>query len=976
MANQTTKKRKPSDFKRVKAKVGKRALKPANETDTSFKTASVNVGKQNVSQNREKDAAADEEDEEILELYSSRGRSIEDLASHLRHPAAPVRTSAARGLKDAVTRQQTTSKLIRSHLAILMPVCAKCCVDEHFEVRELALVILRVVITKVCSSSDEDNSNSDVDGSLYLKPFIPLLIAHVNSALNSLDRNTQLDGTKLVGMLSTFIPAFMAPYSSEILPAYVGILSHRSSQGFASGLEKSVPGSTTNTSKKKSSKNKKNNTEPSMKSQIIQSLLSLLKTTSHSEKRAAQAETKRKTSTGPDLSVVSGGRSVNAIFIPGSKSPQNSFPLLETRNIEDIPNFLSNTAKQGSNRRNFGSLGWETICELLGRLRDAFAEVTPKDQPRYDLSEISLILETTQIFYKSCCAPNLIERSPENKDPFVKIWSQFIVLIMELFPIVSSSDSPGLVLEVKLEISMLMLDAYLDGLVSERKHFDEVLAFLFSELEKCKPTGDTEGEDDSAQTSAHVLFDAFQRLLAIAGEGEEEEHFRRDTHIKVVRTLSDSFFPLVEDESLVDKNNYKAVARSQMGRKCAMLLVRQVFPQHDWSLKDLGGDFSKMLMQILTGFVKYLVAWECDFLYETTEVVALLHSVVRRLDVATRSISKQESHLVDELRSGLDPLFRYKKKLQLDDSGVFISGTRFELYPQSLQKKLIGLIVMLQSPSQPVLDGLSLICARCRGGKSNTVTEDMASLIVQSIHTIRKTVSMQSYLGFITNSMGVANLSSVKSVAHAQDIIQFDAGVQLTGGILCQCGVLNVLPLLQPLLGKWLHLTDECSLENILQARAAISILSRCLSQWSPDSIIVFEAVPELEEPITQALCSMLKSLPPCDGKEAGRGSDDKNLTTFLEPLITLFQYQGKLLPQVFDFISSDIGNLSAGEQTRLLSALLVIAKDLRLSKRLKGNTDLVSSAKIIETAVAGGSTTERLGNRLRALLEVHVGNT
>ena len=36
------------DFKRIKAKVGKRALKPANETDTTFRAASLRVSGQAV----------------------------------------------------------------------------------------------------------------------------------------------------------------------------------------------------------------------------------------------------------------------------------------------------------------------------------------------------------------------------------------------------------------------------------------------------------------------------------------------------------------------------------------------------------------------------------------------------------------------------------------------------------------------------------------------------------------------------------------------------------------------------------------------------------------------------------------------------------------------------------------------------------------------------------------------------------------
>ena len=256
VANQgSTKKRKAagtSDFKRIKAKVGKRALKPANETDTSFRTASVTVGQQNVAQSQEQQeqqrrlAASgkrkddgnfdgSDDDDELLELYSTRGRSIEDIVSHLRHPAPNVRISAARGLKDAVCRSEATPTLICNHLAVLIPVCAKCCVDDDAEVRQLSLSILREVISKVCASttSNKEDNNGETTGSStgykFLRPFIPLLMAHVTSTLNSLDRKTQLDGTLVVAMLSSAIPSFVAPYRTEILPAYVAILSNHTS---------------------------------------------------------------------------------------------------------------------------------------------------------------------------------------------------------------------------------------------------------------------------------------------------------------------------------------------------------------------------------------------------------------------------------------------------------------------------------------------------------------------------------------------------------------------------------------------------------------------------------------------------------------------------------------------------------------------------------------------------------------------------
>ena len=44
MAGSKRKSAPSSDFKRIKAKVGKKALKPLNDTDVSFKSASLHLG--------------------------------------------------------------------------------------------------------------------------------------------------------------------------------------------------------------------------------------------------------------------------------------------------------------------------------------------------------------------------------------------------------------------------------------------------------------------------------------------------------------------------------------------------------------------------------------------------------------------------------------------------------------------------------------------------------------------------------------------------------------------------------------------------------------------------------------------------------------------------------------------------------------------------------------------------------------------
>jgi hypothetical protein len=960
MANQSNRKRKKegsSDFKRLKAKVGKRALKPANETDTNFEVGKLIVGKQNVA--RESDKA---EIEEAREIYSTRGRSIDDLASHLRHPAAAARISAAKGLKDAVTRQQTTTKLIRSHLAILMPVCAKCCVDEESEVRQLALVMLSCVIAKAVGSSWNDGDEDlpkDVDGRLFLKPFMPLLMAHVISALNSLDRSTQLDGTQIVGMISKLLPTFIAAYSSEILPAFVGILSHRSSQSIALDLE---PSTAASNDRKNKGRRKKSTKNSSAKNQVLQSLLFLLKS-ARSKRRMGAENGKQGPSQDPDLTVISGRRTANALFIPGRKS--GPVPFKSIWKIEEIPNFVSlhRQSLLCSSAEQSASLRKDTICDLLGRLRDAFVEVT-QNEP-HDVQEIALILESTHLFYISFCRS--IALDTQETDNFHRVWPQFTALIMDMFPLASKTNSSSLELDVNLQICTIILDAYVDGRMITRKHFEDVLAYLLSELENCKPTSEPNSNDIIKAQSDSALFDAIEKLLFIS---RDDEQFAEDTNIRVIKAIASNFF---QDEACRTTRGETAVARSPAGRKCA-LLARGFFSQTEWSISKFGRAYSPpVLSQIAQGLVSYLVAWGSDFIFETEELITLLHNLVRRLDTTNSgNVSNEESLLISKVRSTFAYLFKFKK------SGRSI----FESYPTALQRRVLGLIVMLQAPTQQVLDGLGRICARSRIGDSNAVSAEVASLAIESIHTIRKTISMQAYLGFVTKGMGFADYrfgeSDIGSIS-IQDFLRLDEGIHVSCSLLCQCGLSKILPMLQPLMKKWLE-TEQSSVPTsdvIQRARSAASILAECAIDFDDSSLSLFQVVPSLKKPTSEAIWTILKYLPSSHGGTASDATDGDRgaLFKFLEPFLVLFQTEAQLFQNLFACAACNVEAMSATNQMNLLSAFLLITEDVRLSPVLKSCRDLVTQAKAIEAAVAGGSA-ERLGGRLSVMVEVHCGKS
>ena len=103
-----------SDFKRIKAKVGKKA-KRQHDTDVSFRAASLHIG-QSVHENEEAGNKGS-----LQLLLSSRGNSLDHLLSTAsKHPAASARVSSLRGVLDIVKRYPTDSLL--PNLSALIPV--------------------------------------------------------------------------------------------------------------------------------------------------------------------------------------------------------------------------------------------------------------------------------------------------------------------------------------------------------------------------------------------------------------------------------------------------------------------------------------------------------------------------------------------------------------------------------------------------------------------------------------------------------------------------------------------------------------------------------------------------------------------------------------------------------------------------------------------------------------------------------------
>jgi len=234
----------PSDFKRLKAKVGKRAPRKVNHTETSFRTASIQVRTQSIAPSSP--FSSDTTDISTLQLISARGKALRDLAAQLNHAAPNARLSALQGIKDAAALSPLSVSTLTNHpnknstygvsenvikilpaiqanLSILIPSLSKCFIDEDGKVRSLAKSLLfQELVPRIALMASEATAigrrpngveremkldyrrRVELDWDLsMMQCFLPLIVAYLTSALHSLDSDIRYDGAIALELLCT-----------------------------------------------------------------------------------------------------------------------------------------------------------------------------------------------------------------------------------------------------------------------------------------------------------------------------------------------------------------------------------------------------------------------------------------------------------------------------------------------------------------------------------------------------------------------------------------------------------------------------------------------------------------------------------------------------------------------------------------------------------------------------------------------------
>lgn len=184
-----------AEFKRRKQKVGKKKLAPANVTNTSFKWATLNI------------ARPDIEAEEGRDEAEKRAADFKDLLSTSRHHNVTSRKESIISLRKLVTADTV---LLAQNVASVIGAIADRVIDPEAPVRTATQALLRVVISSLPW--------------ITIRPFLPLLSAHMSSALSKLQTSVRLDALAFAADLIQVMPQCNAQLLGELGGSVVSAL--------------------------------------------------------------------------------------------------------------------------------------------------------------------------------------------------------------------------------------------------------------------------------------------------------------------------------------------------------------------------------------------------------------------------------------------------------------------------------------------------------------------------------------------------------------------------------------------------------------------------------------------------------------------------------------------------------------------------------------------------------------------------------
>lgn len=976
----------PSDFKKIKAKVGKRAPVKPNVTDTSFRAVSLHISSQ-------AGVARTPNETNNNTLVTARGMPLSQLLQQLQHPATSVRVSSVKGVQSILTQQGrcATTAVWLPHLSqILTALATAATIDTDPDVRQAGGIALRQLVDQLQLESK----------SLLLIPFTPFLTALVSTALNSLDIAQCQDGAATVEWLARngIVEDAVVP---QWIPPLVRLLTNNNHTKSTNNTTAIVPKGSMRKAKNNKKRKRANPSETANGSSLhsskspsaLRAIHAVLQSTSRSTQENGVLSAKRQR---PALTIAKSTVSFGVIFSRTGRTYhecRSPFTGLADFQSWDNLGLLSDGddpkgTEQSRQRyhttiRSLSTLITTDGMDLLGKLRDCLVESIHNKQ----LDSFLICTRTVRLFLQSIHGKALLDNIFIGGESFFhqrkrlsKLCSQIAASTLEWFPLTICSTSRSNNADVSETLVVLATTVHSISITPSVAKQDDVshwITVVASYIQTCLEQDEEifvtqDPMNDEELSTSDLLLKVLESLLMGTDFGKRHR-------IGSLQTTLVELFVIVFFHT--DKSLTKSLARSAVGRAAAALACRllEAGYQNRTMTNTMG---ATLRTDLLLGLPRYLVLWEADYPIETAACLCLLQDAIRRTsDESLHDTSDVNNGLtldvVSQLKVSLEPLFiqpdhDLSRPDQADSPRV---DSIFELYPMEIQRQLICFLVILSTPTPSTVTSLAGICAKCHlqdCTPMTTVSPVIASFIIQSIHRIRKTMQMQQYMGFLVDCSGLLKLGSLQSTVTKPLHIfkELDTGVCSVACCFVECGSTRVLPMLEPLFAVLLQRAPtnsdkmKLSVETLLLARAALSILamfSLDLSKMSSsDNKSVFCHLSKpfkilVEEWIFKLLvqCSL-----------AMDSVKSTTVENWIRPLIVLLASEPDILCNVFNLLPSMLEKLDASEQTKLLDLyMLRVIQNPRLGTMIRHHIqDLIAVAQTLTMKK------EETGNENRAI--------
>ncbi len=567
---------------------------------------------------------------------------------------------------------------------------------------------------------------------------------------------------------------------------------------------------------------------------------------------------------------------------------------------------------------------------------------------------------------------------------------------------------------------------------------DTVFSYVLPRLTCDEDSYESKTEDDSysESISTNMLLKVVMKLLLPLGNnsGDSAKSYLLKNPVKrqeILETFAKAFFPKVCCPSVPQHVIYASsassdierkirnVADSAAGRTACILATKLVAQSADSLFNDsTDSEYATLLLQMISVLPVYLMVWKGNYPSETGLALASILSVVRQWEAGKNASQEPVALALEELCLGL----RYSLEalyIPIEDSSAVNQPRKkrkkanlkqtctLERLPEQVQKLAIGLVGLLQSPSEVTAKQLSQICSKALISHIVTtdgdqvyeaVSVDMTNYIREVVHLSRRTMPMPTYLSFLLDGSGIELATGISMLQKQSptNVFLYDSAIDQLSRFLTTCcdkASQKVLPMMRPILDSWLSAPMKIkenegasneTMRLLVKGRAAISIFSAftwddVLSHNSADDELVLSTV--LDDKLDQLLLNSILRLCEVSSNFWSKGSyfDDAEsqqlyLAKLLGPVAVLLRHRKGMLKQFLETVSKRVGAQNTSETVVeiYMKAILMILKSkdpMPITSMIQQSDDLqkvlLSVAKSIETVVSGGPLAH-LGGKLQ----------